>query len=90
MTKHEHISPCDLGVSPFQQPETSARQTVNIVLIYLQEEIWYRSSLQITQCREEQSWPRAVCCLLALEHNRARHVDCAHYTIYAQVLNTHF
>lgn len=33
MTKHKHISPCDLGVSPFQQSEASAKYTVNIVSV---------------------------------------------------------
>jgi len=36
--------------------------SVNTVLIYLQEETWDGSGLWETQCSKEQSWPRAVCC----------------------------
>lgn len=90
MTKHKHFSSRDLGVSPFQQTETSAKYTVNTVSIYLQKEIWYGSSLPKMQCSEEQSWPRAECCLLAQGHNGACHVNCAHYTIYGQLLYTYF
>lgn len=67
-----------------------SKTKINIISTYLQQESWYGNSLWEMRCSKEQSWPRAVCFLLAVGHNGACHVNCAHYTIYALILNRYY